>query len=62
MVVMDLVDGRDSYSDLRHWDLPRNLLDDIKCVLGKLHDAQLGLWGYAASEHNGSQKTKFSRR
>ena len=43
MVVIEQVDGRDSYSEFRHGDLPRTVLDDIKRrrALGKLHDAQL---------------------
>jgi hypothetical protein len=41
MVVMEQVDGRDSYSEFRHRDLPRTVLDDIKRALEKLHDAQL---------------------
>ena len=41
MAVMEQVDGRDSYSEFRHRDLPRTVLDDIKRALGKLHDAQL---------------------
>ena len=38
MVVMGLVDGRDSYCVFRHRDL---LLDRVKLGLGKLHDADL---------------------
>jgi hypothetical protein len=41
MVVMEQVNGRDSYSEFRHRDLPRTVLDDIKHALGKLHNAQL---------------------
>ena len=41
MVVMEQVDGRDSYSEFRHRDLPETVLDDIERALGKLHDAQL---------------------
>jgi hypothetical protein len=41
MVVMEQVDGRDSYIEFRHRDLPRTVLDDVKRALGNLHDAQL---------------------
>jgi hypothetical protein len=41
MVVMEQVDGRDSYGEFRHRDLPQTVLDDISRALGKLHDAQL---------------------
>ena len=41
MVVMEQVDGRDSYSEFRHRDLPRTVLDDIERALEKLHDEQL---------------------
>ncbi len=41
IVVMEQVDGRDSYSEFRHRDLPQTVLDDVKSALGKLHSAQL---------------------
>jgi hypothetical protein len=40
MVVMDFVDSRDAYSEFKHRDLPRTVLDDVKQALGRLHDAQ----------------------
>jgi tRNA A-37 threonylcarbamoyl transferase component Bud32 len=35
------IDGRDSYSEFRHRNLPQTVPDDINRALGKLHDAQL---------------------
>lgn len=41
MVVMEKVNGRDSYSEFRHRDLPQTVLGDVKRALGTLHELQL---------------------
>jgi hypothetical protein len=41
MVVMDLVVGRDAYHKFLHCDLPLTVLNDVKLVLEKLHEAGL---------------------
>ena len=41
MVVMEQVNGRDSYSEFRYRDLPQSVVDDMELALTKLHGARL---------------------